>query len=942
MAHVQVCRVCFAGNRYGHWNRGVKRIHIASSDNIPHGQAGALPAHDDWIVVGKLGPQRQQVVAATRHALLERLERARELPLSVITAPAGFGKSTLLAQWHQRLLASRRAHAAWLTLDEDDGEISRFVAWLALAVHAAGIDIGPLLHTARAQWHDIDARSATAALIGHIRAAPLPLVLILDDCERMGSPEVDALLGKLIEYADPRLHVVLSGRERPSLPLSGFIARGMADCMDASDMALSLDEATHLFGDQLAPELLRQIHAQTEGWAVALQLAALWVDSGMAADGDNLLRGFSSSPSGIASWLTEQVLERLDMDLRDFMLRTSILSRFDAALADVVLECTGSARQLARLEAFRGLLIPLQGAAEPTFRWHHLLAEYLQSQLQRQFPECVPGLHQRAAIRLNASGDLLEAVRHALRAGDQCLAVRFIADAGGWGLVLDKGLGYVRPLLRQFAPEHLHNDPVLTVTQAYLEIKLGEFAKAQQLLERYQHFPAPQQSAYLDGYITVRSLLDDYLDTFWNDPQRVDDIRTHLEAMPEHSLASATLRCMCAVGESRRGDFTAALEHAKIALTGMRHVGNVIGIGYALFHLGQNHVHLGQLNQAEAVYQQALQVADAYFGVDSTLKGYGQCLLAQIHYWRGDLAQARTRLDRGLPLLDPRDGRLDVFVSALETRVALTRTQQGAQAALVLLDQHEQDAHALGLPRLHALIRAWRLDALLDLEDSRKAEQAIVLGTWDTRFESALQHPRHWREQTALGLALAHWHARGGRSGTAVGILQHLERACIQGARELHLAQTRAHLALLLQQRGEIALALDTLGPALDYVAAQQAWQALLMLGQPAQSLLHLARQRDPLAYRGSSRYQVLQHALKSLQGHHTPLDGFSPREQAVLAQMCHGHTNKHIARALNLSENTVKFHLKNIFRKLGVTTRSAAVAALHAREVSGSSIELP
>jgi len=752
MTHVQVCRVCFAGNRYKHWNRGVKRIHTASSDGIPHGQAGPVPAHADWIVVGKLGPQRQQVVAATRHALLERLDHARERPLSVITAPAGFGKSTLLAQWHQHLIASGHTHVAWLTLDEDDGEISRFVAWLALAVNAAGIDIGPLLRTARAQWHDIDAKSATATLIGHIRAAPLPLVLILDDCDRVSSASVDALLSKLIEYADPRLHVVLSGRERPSLPLSGFIARGMAECMDASDLALSLDEATQIFGHQLAPELLRQIHAQTEGWAVALQLAALWIDSGMAGDKGNLLDGFSSSPRGIASWLTEQVLERLEMDLRDFMLRTSILSRFDAALADAVLECTGSARQLARLEAFRGLLIPLQGDAEPTFRWHHLFAEYLQSILHQQWPECIPGLHRRAAVQLNANGDLLEAVKHALRAGEQHLAVQFIADAGGWGLVLDKGFGYVRPLLRQFTPEHLHNNPVLLVTQAYLEIKLGEFAKAQQLLERYQRFPESQQSAYLDGYITVRSLLDDYLDTFWDHPQRIDEIKTHLEAMPEHSLASATLRCMCAVGESRRGDFNAALEHARIALTGMRHVGNIIGIGYALFHLGQNHFHLGHLEQSEAIYRQALQVADAYFGVDSTLKGYGQCLLAQIHYWRGEMTQARASLDLGLPLLDQRDARLDVFIAAFETRLALTRWQQGAPAALGLLDQYAQTADTLGLTRLDGLVQSWRLDLLLDLPEMSAAEQAIATGKWEADFELALQHPRHWRQQTVSGL----------------------------------------------------------------------------------------------------------------------------------------------------------------------------------------------
>jgi len=186
-----------------------------------------------WILAGKLGPPSQRVNTASRDALLERLERAHELPLTLITAPAGFGKSTLLAQWHQRLVSEGRAHVAWLTLDEDDGEISRFVAYLVLAVSAAGIEVGALLQTAQAQLHEIDAKSSISALIGHIRAAPLPLTIILDDCDRITSPSVDALLRDLIEHADPRLRMILSGRERPSLPVSDLIVRGMALCLDA-------------------------------------------------------------------------------------------------------------------------------------------------------------------------------------------------------------------------------------------------------------------------------------------------------------------------------------------------------------------------------------------------------------------------------------------------------------------------------------------------------------------------------------------------------------------------------------------------------------------------------------------------------------------------------------------------------------------------------------
>jgi len=902
--------------------------------------AGGLD--DDWIVAGKLGPPRQQVVVSVREGLLERLERARKRPLSVITAPAGFGKSTLLAQWHQRLTAAASAHVAWLTLDEEDGEISRFVAWLALAVHAAGIDIGPLLHTARAQWHDIDAKSAIAALIRHIRAAPLPLVLMLDDGDRVSSPAVDALLGNLIEYADPRLHVVLSGRERPSLPLSGFVARGMADCIDANDMALSLEEAAPIFGGRLEPEVLRQIHGHTEGWAVALQLAALWMRPELpdTVSGGAWLNGFSSSPRGIAVWLTEQVLERLEAELREFMLRTSILSRFDAALADAVLERADSTRQLARLDAFLGLLIPLQAVGEgAAFRWHHLFAEVLQAQLQQQYPEQIPLLNRRAAVWLNANGDLLEAVKHALRAGEVQLAIDFIASAGGWGLVMDKGLGYVRPLLRHFSAEQIRHEPVLSVTQAYLHIKLGAFAEARQLLDGYRSFPEAQQAAYLDGYITVRSLLDDYLDTFWSDPQRIEGIKAHLDAMPGHSLSSATLHCMCAVGESCRGDFAAAAGHARSALEGMRHIGNVIGIGYAMFHLGQSRFYSGALQQAEDIYREALLVADAYFGVDSTLTGYGQCLLAKVAYWRGDMPGARAHLELGQPLLDQRDGRLDVFISAWDIRRRLTWLQQGPHAALALLDEYQQNAIAHGLTRLHTLIEIWRLAVLLELPEPEPAEQAMTAKSWEAEFESALQSPRHWREQTTLGLVLARWHLRIGRSASAVKLLRRVEHACVLGARGLHLARIRAYLALVLQQRGEVEEALTALGPALDYVAEQHAFQSLLELGPRARALFHLAQQRDPHARRGSERHRVLQHVLKTMPGQTVDNRRFSLREQDILDEMCQGRTNKQIARSLNLSENTVKFHLKNIFRKLGASTRSAAVAALHVRGMSGNPV---
>jgi len=887
-------------------------------------------SQDTWVLVGKLGPPRQRVNTANRDALLEQLERAYELPLTLITAPAGFGKTTLLAQWHQRLVSDQRAHVAWLTLDEDDVEISRFVAYLVLAVSAAGIEVGALLQTAQAQLHEIDAKFSISALIGHIRAAPLPLTIILDDCDRIASPAVDALLRNLIEHADPRLKMILSGRERPSLPVSDLIVRGMALCLDASDLSLSLEEATQIFGGQLSPQALRQIHGHTEGWAVALQLAALW-SAEAAPSGQHLLDGFSSSSHGIASWLTEQVLARLDADLRDFLLRTSILNRFDAALADAMLESTDSARQLDRLAAFLGLVIPLD-AAQHWFRYHHLFAEVLQAQLQRQSPDDVPALHRRAALWLNDHGDLLEAVKHAIHAGGTGLAIDFITQAGGWALILDKGVGYVRPLLRHFTREQIQGHPVLNITQAYLHIKLGEFEQARHLLDRHADFPAHQQAACQSSYLTVRAMLDNYLDSIWSAPHWIGQMQSQIKALDGDGVVDATFHCTFASGELGYGNLDSALHHAQTALDGMRRAGSVVGSAYALFHLGQSHFYAGRLGQAEAAYREALLIAEQYFGVDSALKGYGRCMLAQVLYWRGEMEQAQQMIDGGLPFLDGHDVWPDVFISAWEAKLGITRHER-VETSLALLDEFEREASTRRLPRLQTLIHGWRLDVLLDLPELEAANHNVAEHAHEPALEYALGHSNHWLQQMALGLPLARWHARAGRSAVALALLQRLEATCAAG-HGLHLARVRAHLALLMQQRGEVEAALTAFGAVLDTVEAQHIWQVPLELGRAARTLFHLAQQRDPEARAGSPRSRTLHTLIERMPGKETAGGEFSPREWEILAEISHGHTNKHIARRLNMSENTVKFHLKNIFRKLGVDTRTKAVAAAHARKL--------
>ncbi len=883
----------------------------------------------DWVLVGKLGPPRQRVATSARLALLQRLDQALELPLTVITSPAGFGKSTLLAQWHQRLVA-QQVPVAWLSLGEDDGEVSRFVAYLSLAVSAAGVDIGPLLQTAQAQLHDIDARSAIAALMEHIRDAPDRLVIILDDYDTLASKEVDDLVLALVEHCDPRLHIVLSGREAPSFPLSGFIVRGLMERIESADMALGIDEAMQFFSDSIPADTVRWLHGYTEGWSVALQLAALWAASEGGDPGERLRKGFSGNSREVAAYLAEQVVGRLDDELRGFILKTSILSRFDVSLANEVCGRDDSAAQLRKLGAFLGLLIPLDGQQE-WFRYHHLFAEYLRALLQRTWPAQVNVLHQRAASGLFERGDLLEAVKHANRAGATDLAAGFMAQAGGWELVLNKGPGYVRPLLRHFPATVIRNHPILNVTQAYLHIRLGEFQQAQLLLEHYPTLADAMLHAHWQGYITVRSLLEDYQDHLLSDPQRIGQIKDYIARVGDQSLVGATLHCVCAVGELGRGDFGAVAGHSQLALDGMRGSGNVMGIAYAMFHLGQSHFYRGQLDEAEAIYRESLLIADAYFGVDSALKACGECLLAQVLYWRGDVAEAAALIDVSLPFLEGNDGWLDLFAAAYEVKLAVVRSRQAADEAVLLLDHVGQVATRRNLLRLGELLRAWRLDVALDAPGSLQVPGDVE---WTQALDRAFAQPHHWRQQTAMTLATVRQYTRSGKTAIALTLLQRLEDASEDMGRALDTALVRAHAALIHQQRGDLTLALASFGPVLDYVQAQRAWQVLLGLGPPAKALLHLAQQHDLQARAGSVRSRCIQQVLGRFGGQDGEAELLSARETEILVSVCQGHSNKLVARALNLSENTVKFHLKSIFRKLGVESRSAAVAAAHERDL--------
>lgn len=876
---------------------------------------------EDWSLIGRLAPPRLRVETVERTDLLARMIGPQAPPLLLVISPPGFGKTTLLTQlWHQ-IRREGVGTVAWLTLDEDDSEVTRFIAHLILAVAQTGLELGSLPRVAGQQLSQADADTTLLSLLHFIQRAPAHVTLILDDLHRVRSPDVDRVLDRLVRHAGPHFNLVVSGRERPRIAMAGLEARGLVASLEAADLCLSAAQMVTLFPPDLPSSDLDLLHARTEGWPVVIQLAKLWLERG--GDRRQQISGFSGRTVEVARYLLEQVLGDLEPDLADFLIETAILERFDGDLADAVRGRDDSHALLARLVRLDALLVPLDGGRE-WFRYHHMFADYLRQQLLQRGSGRMNELHRRAARHLAVQGQTLDAVRHAQKGGDIAQAIDLVAAAGGWRIILGQGIGFARNLLANFGDDIIQTSPVLLLTRGYLHMKLGDLEQARRLVD---------QAAILGGGDTrhdqrvVEALLRTYADQV-DDPAWRATLATDIASLPgtDH-LGRATLRAAAVVADLGTGDFAMAERESRRGRTEMQAAGSVLGATYFAFHLAQSHFYRGQVGEAERILREAMVTADEYYGSDSALRAIGSCLLGHIHYWRNDLTEAQSWISAALDAIETHDGWMDVYAVAYRTAMALDLIRGGRAAAQAVLDHAEANAGKRGLSGLSALAAAWRLDLLLSAGTAEEADAWVRQARLEERSRRA-QGPGDWRLSMALGMALAQWHLAAGRAAAALRFLPGLRSQCAAQGRRFDEARLGVLIAAACLQRGDPGEAAGHLSQALDLIVPERLPRLLLDLAVPVEPLLHLGLSGGSggTDARGRLLSDLLDNPPEEEAA--TGADGMSARELAVLQQLCQGHSNKLISWHLGLSENTVKFHLKRIFAKLDVTSRADAVAA--------------
>ena len=384
-------------------------------------------------------PPTFRVELAERPSLLELLRSTSHRRLVLLDAPAGYGKTWLLTRWYAEL---RKTGSRVVWLGADEMETPELLALVVAGFQRSGLDVGRLEGLAAQGFADVPVRAVVASLTAALEAAPTPVVIILDDLHRLARDAVQDVLARLVLEAPPAVHFVFGGRDLSALPHADLRTRGDLLEIGAEQLRFGRDEAGALLPNLSKPQL-DQLLVRTEGWPVALQLARLWLQA--KPERTSLLDGFSGRTTEVAEYLTEQVLGDLAPDLQRTLAEVAIL---DALNPELVAEVTGNPaawRRLldeGRLEHF---LVPLD-SERFWFRLHHLLLDYLRAR-QRASGEDRGALHARASVWFERHGDPLEAVRHAVLAGDVPRAAQLIERTGGWEMVLFGGTVRMRALL---------------------------------------------------------------------------------------------------------------------------------------------------------------------------------------------------------------------------------------------------------------------------------------------------------------------------------------------------------------------------------------------------------------------------------------------------------------------------------------------------------------
>ena len=911
-----------------------------------------------------LPPLRPNVVS--RPHLIERLNEGLYHKLTLIAAPAGFGKTTLVSAW----VAGCDRHVAWLSLDAGDSDPVRFLTYLVAALQTIAPNVGEGVLGMLQSPQPPPPETILTALLNEITTLPDQLVLVLDDYHVLDAQPVDMALTYLVEHLPPPMHLVIATRENPQLPLARLRARGQLTELRAADLRFTPAEATEFLSQvmdlRLCTEDIAQLSDRTEGWIAGLQLAALSLQGHQDVPG--FIQAFAGDHRYIVDYLVEEVLQRQPEPVRSFLLQTAILDQLHGPLCDAV---TGQKESNARLEALeRGnfFVVPLDDQRH-WYRYHHLFAEVLYAHLLAEQPDQVATLHRRASAWYEQHGSTADAICHALAAEDFGRAADLVelavppmrqsrqeATVLGWLKALPDELVRARPVLSVHYAGTLLLNGELEGVEARLrdaeqwldsttDIGKRALASSAEMVvldeEEFRRLPG--------GIAIYRAAIAQALGDVANTMKYARQV---LDLVPEedHVLRGSAAGFL-GLAYWASGDLEAAhRSYAECMALVQRggYLSDALGCAIALADI---RIAQGRLHEAMRTYERALQEA----------LGQGEPVLrgtADMYVGLSELLREQNDLHTATELL-LRSKELGVLAELSQNRyrwcVAMARIREAQgdlDGALDLLGEAERVYMGDFFPNVRpvaALVtRVWVAQGKLG--EALGWARELGLSVSDD-----LSYLREFEHITLARVLLAR--PKSERTEhfilEAMELLKRLLQAAEEGGRTGSIIEVLMLQALAHQMQGDISAALVPLERALSLAEPEGYVRIFVDEGPPMGVLLAKVHEHSrkrpraavtnvPLAYierllallRGERVQESISPAAPSASAPAQPLlDPLTARELEILRLIAAGLSNRNIAARLVLALSTVKSYVNTIYGKLQVESRTQAVArarALH------------
>ena len=881
-------------------------------------QVGDMGAEGVVLLTTKLHPPRRRRTLVARPRLRDLATRRGHPALTLVSAPAGFGKTTLVADWY-----AGGGTTAWLSLDARDDDPEQFwtyvLAALATVTPELVADTAPLLRNGQ-----VPLETVVATLINDLETASQDIVLVLDDYHVITATEIHDSVAFLLEHLPPQLSLVIATRADPPLPLASLRAEGALLEVRAADLRFTTDEAAEYLNGAMELTLTTTdvdvLEARTEGWIAALQLAALSMQG--RSDPGSFISEFAGDDRFILDYLADEVLERQTARIRDFLLDTSILSRLTGSLCAAVTGQDDARAILDELDRSNMFLVPLDDR-RTWYRYHHLFGDVVRARLLDEQPDRVAALHRRASDWFAGNGDPHEAIAHSLAGADAERAAELIelaAPAMQRARHESQLLAWLEAL-----PADIYQDrPVLAMALIGARMATGETRDLDPLLE----------------------IVDSWLDRA-DSPIVFDDVAYgRLPAMAAVHRAGLALLA---------GDTDATIEHAQRVLE-LAAADDHLQRGAAMALIGLAHWSRGNLDDGRTCYAESV----IYFESGDYLPDVMGCslALADIQITQGRLSDAQRTFESALRHTVDHPGlrgAADMHVGLSQLAIEHDDLETAAEHLRVSAELGEH----MGLPqhpyrwrvamaRLHeargdldkALELLTRAEALYNTDylpsvrpvTASKARIEVKLGDLDAGARWARAHGlsahdeltyvREFEHITLAAVLLAQ--ASADAVEQAAGLLDQLLSAANDGHRNGSAIEILALLALAQSQAGDDAAATTTLSKALA-LAEPQGYVRTFLDADPALTdlLRPLAVVSDGYAARilASARPAPLRRRSNS----NAP-DELSDRELDVLRLLRSDLSGPEVARELHVSLNTLRTHTKHIYTKLGATNRREAV----------------